>query len=118
MLSTINLSLCRNRSDAAHPDLEKIASREVKTWKTSPDESKNIERLTFWRNGNMRRESGGEVTSGSWAYDGQTLKLQVTGKDFSENFQVLELTDKTLRLRSGDGVEVDLIPDQATIKLN
>lgn len=111
---------CGNKSDSLSVE-EKIAGGEQKTWsatretnaegdkdKLTKEEKK--ERITFWRNGNVKMGNDNEMMSGQWSYSGNTLSMQFTGSDVSENFTVLELDEDIIKLKAGDGSELTMKP--------
>jgi len=48
---------------------------------------------------------------GTWKQEGNTLALQFTGENVSENFTILELDNNTLKLRASDGSEMMMKPE-------
>jgi hypothetical protein len=101
---------------------EKIAGKDEKTWKAKKETTatgsvdrlnrdEKRETITFWRNGNVKMGDGDQMMSGQWSLEGSNLKLQFTGSDVSENFQVLELEKDELKLKAGDGSELIMKPD-------
>lgn len=114
------LSAC-NKSGSMTNE-EKIAGQDEKTWKAQKetdatgdkdkltrDEKKQS--ITFWRNGNVKMGDGNEMLSGQWTLQGNNLALVFSGSNVSENFTILELDDKEMKLRAGDGSELTMKPD-------
>lgn len=101
---------------------QKLAGEDSKTWKAhkemtatgdkdklSRDEKK--QEITFWRNGNVKMGDGNQSMSGQWSLEGNTLKLQFTGENVTENFNVLALEDDEMKLQAGDGSTMELKAD-------
>ena len=105
---------CGGKSDSSMSNDEKIAGESQKTWEAKKETTaqgnndkltsdEKDEKITFWRNGSLKMEDSNESISGKWSYAGNTLTLQFTGKDVTENFNVIELTEKRMELKAGDG---------------
>lgn len=101
---------------------EKLAGESEKTWKAKKETNaegsadrltreEKREEITFWRNGNVKMGNGEQAMSGQWSLEASQLKLQFTGSNVSENFQVLALEDDELRLQAGDGSTMVLNPE-------
>lgn len=111
---------CGNKSESMSNE-EKIAGPEEKTWSATREtnaegdkdkltRSEKKERITFWRNGNVKMGNDQQMMSGQWSYSGNTLSMQFTGSDVSENFTVLELEKDKIKLKAGDGSQLTLEP--------
>lgn len=98
---------------------EKIAGAEQKTWsavretnaegdKDKLTRAEKKEKITFWRNGNVQMGNDQQMMSGQWSYSGNTLSMQFTGSDVSENFTVLELDEDKIKLKAGDGSQLTM----------
>ena len=114
-------SACNNKSDSMTNE-EKIAGNSEKTWeaKRETDAAGSLDRLnrdekkqriTFWRNGNVKMGDGNQMMSGQWTLEGNTLRLHFAGENVTENFTVLELEKDKLKLKAGDGSELTMKPD-------
>jgi hypothetical protein len=112
---------CGKKSDSMSNE-EKIAGADSKTWtatretnaegdrdKLTRDEKK--EKITFWRNGNVKMGDEQQAMSGQWSYTGNMLTLQFTGSSVTENFTVLELEDDEMKLQAADGSNLTMKPD-------
>jgi hypothetical protein len=99
-----------------------IAGDSEKTWKakretnTEGDKDKltkaeKEQRITFWRNGNVKMGDETQTMEGKWSYSGSTLTLQFTGENVTENFTVIELEDDEMKLRAADGSEMLMKPE-------
>ncbi len=114
---------CNNKNDSkSNNPAAMIAGENQKTWKAEKEtdaqgdkdrqtREERKETVTFLQNGNMRMSGGNDSREGTWAYDGNVLSLHFTGENVTENFTVLELTDKTMKLRAGDGSVMTMKPD-------
>src|SRR5688572_26829969 len=111
LLLFVAISAC-NKSEMTND--EKIAGESEKTWeakreinasgsvdKITKDEKK--EKITFWRNGNVKMSNGDRSMSGQWTLDAGNLRLHFAGENVTENFTVLELDKDEMKLRAGDG---------------
>lgn len=99
-----------------------IAGDSEKTWKAKREtnsegdkdkltKGEKEQRITFWRNGNVKMGDEAQTMDGKWSYSGSTLTLQFTGENVTENFTVLELDDDELKLRAADGSEMLMKPE-------
>jgi hypothetical protein len=112
---------CKDKSDSMSNE-EKIAGKDQKTWSATREtnaegdkdkltRAEKKEKITFWRNGNVKMSNGSETMSGQWSYSANTLSVQFTGSDSSENFKVLELEDDKIKLQAGDGSTMTMEAD-------
>ena len=115
------VSACNSKSDSMSNE-EKIAGESEKTWeakremnasgsidKITKDEKK--EKITFWRNGNVKMSNGDRSMSGQWSLEASNLRLHFAGENVTENFTVIELEKDEMKLRAGDGSEMTMKPD-------
>jgi hypothetical protein len=110
------------KKESSMTNEEKIAGEDSKTWKAKRETTGagSVDRLnrdekrqeiTFWRNGNVKMGDGNQTMTGQWSLEGNTLKLQFTGADVTENFNVLELDKDEMKLQAGDGSTMTMKPD-------
>jgi hypothetical protein len=98
---------------------EKISGKSEKTWKATRetnaegdkdkltrDEKK--ESITFSRNGNVKMSNNDQMMGGTWSFMDNTLSLQFTGTNVTENFKVMELSDDRMKLLADDGSQLTL----------
>jgi hypothetical protein len=110
------------KSDSSISNEEKISGKDSKTWKATRetdsqgnkdkltrDEKK--ESITFSRNGNVKMSNKQQVMGGTWSFVENTLSLQFTGTNVTENFTVLELKKDKMKLLAEDGSQLTLEPD-------
>lgn len=120
LLAILCLSACGKKADELTAE-EKIAGKEEKTWKADKEvtsagdidklsREEKKETITFWRNGNVKMTQGDQVVNGQWSLEGSNLRLQFTGSDVSENFEVLNIDRSELRLKAGDGSVMTMKP--------
>lgn len=123
LLLLLVINGCTKKSDSASlSNEEKIAGTTEKTWtatretnaegdkdRLTRDEKK--EKITFWRNGNVKMGDNDQAMSGQWSYQGSTLTMHFTGQDVTENFTVLELSNDKMQLKAGDGSELIMKPN-------
>ncbi len=122
LLILLSVSGCAKKSDTSLTNEDKIAGETEKTWvatretnaegdkdKLTRDEKK--EKITFWRNGNVKMGDNDQAMSGQWSYEGSTLTMHFTGQDITENFTVVELTNDRMQLKAGDGSELIMKPN-------
>jgi hypothetical protein len=99
-----------------------IAGDSEKTWKAKREtnsegdkdkltKGEKEQRITFWRNGNVKMGDESQTMDGKWSYSGSTLTLQFAGENVTENFTVLELDDDEMKLRAADGSEMQMKPE-------
>jgi hypothetical protein len=99
-----------------------IAGDSEKTWKAKREtnsegdkdkltKAEKEQRITFWRNGNVKMGDETQTMDGKWSYSGSTLTLQFTGENVTENFTVIELEDDEMKLRAADGSEMLMKPE-------
>lgn len=99
-----------------------IAGDSEKTWKAKREtnsegdkdkltKAEKEQRITFWRNGNVKMGDDTQTMDGKWSYSGSTLTLQFTGENVTENFTVVELEDDEIKLRAADGSEMTMKPE-------
>jgi hypothetical protein len=101
---------------------ELIAGTSEKTWKARREtnsegdkdkltKAEKEQRITFWRNGQVKMGDETQTMTGQWTYSGSTLSLQFTGENVTENFTVVELEDDEMKLRAADGSEMTMKPE-------
>ena len=116
------LSGCGNKGSESMSNEEKISGNDSKTWKatretTAEGEKDKLTReekkesITFSRNGNVKMSNNNEMMAGTWSYTNNTLSLQFTGTNVTENFKVLELDADKMKLVAEDGSQMTLEPD-------
>jgi hypothetical protein len=121
MLFMLITVACGSKSKATSNE-DMLAGDESKTWKAtkeltaSGDKDKltrdeKRQTITFSRNGNVKMGDGDDVMGGTWSFMDNTLSVQFTGTNVTENFAVLELKDNLLRLRGADGGELTMKPE-------
>jgi hypothetical protein len=121
VLFSMGMAACNNKSETMSGE-EKLAGKDEKTWEAkketdaSGDKDKltreeKKERITFWRDGNVRMGDDNSSQSGKWTLQGTNLSLVFSGSDVSENFTVIALDDDELKLRAGDGSEMIMEPE-------
>lgn len=109
-----------NKSELSNEAM--LAGEEQKTWKatretdSSGDKNKltrdeKKERITFWKNGNVRMGDGSESMSGTWAIQGNNLSLVFAGSNVSENFTIVEIKEDEVKLKAGDGSQLNMKPE-------
>lgn len=98
---------------------EKISGESEKTWKATREmtaggekdkltREEKKESITFSRNGNVQMSNQDQVMGGTWSYMDNTLSLQFTGTNVTENFKVVELSDDKMKLLADDGSQLTL----------
>ena len=118
---------CKNdhsASDTANGASSKnyLAGDGQRTWKSSKEtnsegDKEKLDReekkqfITFFSNGNFTMGDETQSQQGTWKQEGNTLALQFTGENVSENFTILELDNNTLKLRASDGSEMMMKPE-------
>jgi hypothetical protein len=110
---------CNNTNKVGNREL--ICGSSSKTWhekketnsggadqKVSADDKKAV--MQFYNDGNFAALSTGENANGKWTYDeaAKNLSLVFSGANVSKNFNVLELSDKKMQLKAGDGSEMTM----------
>lgn len=101
---------------------EKISGKDEKTWKATREtdaqgdkdkltREEKKELITFNRNGNVKMSNEDQIMGGTWSYTNNTLSLQFTGTNVTENFTVLELEKDRMKLLAEDGSQMTLEPD-------
>lgn len=109
---------CGKKSDSMSNE-EKISGQSEKTWKatretTAEGEKDKLTReekkesITFSRNGNVKMSNEDEVMGGTWSFMDNTLSLQFTGTNVTENFKVTELSEDKMQLLAEDGSKLTL----------
>ncbi|HEY0652401.1 MAG TPA: lipocalin family protein [Chryseosolibacter sp.] len=109
-------------TNAAASNDQLIAGNSEKTWKAKREtnsegdkdkltKAEKEQRITFWRNGNVKMGDETQTLDGKWSYSGSTLTLQFTGENVTENFTVIELDDDEMKLRAADGSEMTMKPE-------
>jgi type III secretory pathway component EscR len=112
---------CGKKSESMSNE-EKISGQSEKTWKatretTAEGEKDKLTReekkesITFSRNGNVKMSNEQQVMGGTWSFVDNTLSLQFTGTNVTENFKVLELSDDKIKLLADDGSQMILEPN-------
>ena len=116
------LSGCGGKNSESMSNEEKISGKDTKTWQATRETNaegdkdkltreEKKESITFSRNGNVKMTNNNEMMAGTWSYTDNTLSLQFTGTNVSENFKVLELDADKMRLVAADGSQLTLEPD-------
>lgn len=118
-LLLVAVSGCDNKSMTNE---EKLAGESEKTWeakretdasgdkdKLTRDEKK--EKITFFRNGNVKMGDGNQLMSGQWSVEGNNLSLHFAGENVTENFTIVELEKNNVKLRAPDGSQLTMKPD-------
>lgn len=96
-----------------------IAGDSEKTWKAKRErnsegdkdkltKAEKEQRITFWRNGQVKMGDDTQTMTGQWTQSGSTLTLQFTGENVTENFTIVELEDDKMKLRAADGSEMTM----------
>jgi hypothetical protein len=109
---------CGKKSDSMSNE-EKISGQSEKTWKatretTAEGEKDKLTReekkesITFSRNGNVKMSNEDQVMGGTWSFMDNTLSLQFTGTNVTENFKVTELSEDKMQLLAEDGSKLTL----------
>ncbi len=99
-----------------------IAGDTEKTWKAKREtnsegekdkltKAEKEQRITFWRNGNVKMGDEAQTMTGQWTASGSTLTLQFTGENVTENFTIVELDEDEMKLRAADGSEMTMKPE-------
>ena len=99
-----------------------IAGDSEKTWKAKREtnsegdkdkltKAEKEQRITFWRNGQVKMGDDAQTMTGQWTQSGSTLTLQFTGENVTENFTIVELDDDEMKLRAADGSEMTMKPE-------
>ena len=112
------LSAC-DKGSGSMTNEEKISGKSEKTWKavreTNAEGEKDKltkeekkESITFSRNGNVKMSNEDQVMGGTWNFSENTLSLQFTGTNVTENFRVVELSDDKMKLLADDGSQMTL----------
>ena len=112
---------CAKKSDSMSNE-EKISGESQKTWKATRETNSEGEKdkltreekkesITFSRNGNVKMSNNDQVMGGTWSFMDNTLSLQFTGTNVTENFKVTELSDDKMKLIAEDGSQLTLETD-------
>lgn len=120
--ASTNTNGTASESTAAASNDKLIAGDSEKTWKAKREtnsegdkdkltKAEKEQRITFWRNGNVKMGDEAQTMDGKWSYSGSTLTLQFTGENVTENFTVIELDDDEMKLRAADGSEMTMKPE-------
>jgi hypothetical protein len=120
-LAFFALAGCNSKSDSMTKE-EMIAGESEKTWEAKKEANaagdndkltreEKKERITFWRNGNVKMGDGNTTMSGQWTIEAANLRLHFAGENVTENFTVLELEKDKMKLKAGDGSELTMKPD-------
>jgi hypothetical protein len=99
-----------------------IAGDSEKTWKAKREtnsegdkdkltKAEKEQRITFWRNGNVKMGDDAQAMTGQWTASGSTLTLQFSGENVTENFTIVEIEDDEMKLRAADGSEMTMKPE-------
>ena len=121
VLSFILLAGCGNK-DSDLSNEEKISGKDAKTWKATRETNAQGDKdkltreekkqsITFNRNGNVQMSNENETMGGTWTFADNKLSLQFTGTNVTENFTVLELDAKRMKLLAEDGSQMTLEPE-------
>lgn len=101
---------------------EKISGQSEKTWKATRETNaegdkdkltreEKKESITFSRNGNVKMSNNDQMMGGTWSFMDNTLSLQFTGTNVTENFKVTELSEDKMLLLAEDGSTLTLESD-------
>jgi hypothetical protein len=112
---------CGKKSDSMSNE-EKISGKTEKTWKATRETNSEGEKdkltreekkesITFSRNGNVKMSNNDQMMGGTWSFMDNTLSLQFTGTNVTENFKVMELSDDKMKLLADDGSQMILESD-------
>jgi hypothetical protein len=112
---------CGKKSDSMSNE-EKISGTSEKTWKATRETNAEGEKdkltreekkesITFSRNGNVKMSNNDQMMGGTWSFMDNTLSLQFTGTNVTENFKVMELSDDKMKLLADDGSQMILESD-------
>lgn len=68
------------------------------------------ETMQFYADGRFAMGGGGSLETGTWSFDqaAKKLTLRFEGQDVTENFDVVQLTDKEMRLKDATGGEMQM----------
>lgn len=99
-----------------------IAGSSEKTWKAKREtnsegekdkltKAEKEQRITFSRNGDVKMGDETQTLTGKWTLSGNTLALQFTGENITENFTVVEMEEDEIKLRAADGSEMTMKPE-------
>ena len=121
LLVVLLLAGCGKKSDSMSNE-EKISGQSEKTWKATRETNSEGEKdkltreekkesITFSRNGNVKMSNNDQMMGGTWSFMDNTLSLQFTGTNVTENFKVLELSDDKMKLLAADGSQMTLEAD-------
>jgi hypothetical protein len=112
---------CGKKSDNMSNE-EKISGQSEKTWKATRETNSEGEKdkltreekkesITFSRNGNVKMTNNEQMMGGTWSFMDNTLSLQFTGTNVTENFKVMELSEERMKLLADDGSQLTLESD-------
>lgn len=108
-----NSSMSREEMLAGENEKTWEATREINSQgdreKLTREEKK--ERITFWRNGDVRMGEDNEAMTGKWTVQGNTLSITFTGSNVSENFGMVSMEKDEVVLRAADGSQLVMKPD-------
>ena len=112
---------CGKKSESMTNE-EKISGQSEKTWKATRETNaegdkdkltreEKKESITFSRNGNVKMSNNDQMMGGTWSFMDNTLSLQFTGTNVTENFKVTELSEDKMLLLAEDGSTLTLESD-------
>lgn len=121
LLIVVLLVGCGKKSDSMTNE-EKISGQSEKTWKATRETNsegdkdkltreEKKESITFSRNGNVKMSNNDQMMGGTWSFMDNTLSLQFTGTNVTENFKVTELSEDKMLLLAEDGSTLTLESD-------
>lgn len=98
---------------------EMISGKSEKTWEATRETNaegdkdkltreEKKESITFSRNGNVKMSNNDQMMGGTWSFMENTLSLQFTGTNVTEEFKVIELSDDKMKLAAADGSQMIL----------
>ena len=118
LIAILLLTGCGKSSESMSNE-EKISGQSEKTWKATREtnaegekdkltKEEKKESITFSRNGNVKMSNQDQMMGGTWSFSDNTLSLQFTGANVTENFKVVELSEDRMKLLAGDGSQMTL----------
>ncbi|WP_240773226.1 lipocalin family protein [Pontibacter sp. SGAir0037] len=113
------VSSCGNNEKVG--DQQMISGSGSKTWKASKElnasgdkeklsSAEQEETMQFYSDGRFALGGGGTLETGTWTFDqaAKRLSLQFQDQSVTENFEVVQLTEKEMRLKDNQGGEMQL----------